>query len=119
MFLRDRLSPTLSLLLIYASHSEPTASSLAGIFSELVQHPEHFDKLRSELATVSDLTDFKALAGVKHLDAVIHEAMRLHPAALTGGARKTPEDTGVYVNGVFIPPSTTIFAPRYTISRRE
>lgn len=101
------------------SGSEPTASALSGIFSELVQHPEHFDKLRSELAAVSDLGDFRALAAVPHLNAVINEAMRLHPAAMTGGARKTPDDTGVYINGVFIPPNTTIFAPRYTISKRE
>lgn len=103
----------------YKSHSEPTASALAGIFSELVLHPHHFDKLRSELATVSDLTDFRALAAVPHLDAVINEAMRLHPAAMTGGARKTPDDTGVWIRGVFIPPKTTIIAPRYTISRRK
>lgn len=100
-------------------HSEPTVSALAGIFSELVQHPNHFDKLRSGLATVSDLTDFRALANVPHLNAVINEAMRLHPAAMTGGSRKTPNDTGVYINGVFIPPNTTIVAPRYTISTRE
>ncbi|KUI73113.1 Tryprostatin B 6-hydroxylase [Cytospora mali] len=107
-----------SLIAIVAG-SEPTASALAGIFSELVQHPENFDKLRSELATVSDLTDSRALATVPHLDAVINEAMRLHPAAMTGGARKTPDDTGIHINGVFIPPKTTIIAPRYTISRRE
>ena len=103
----------------HRTHSEPTASALAGIFSELVLHPEHFDILRSQLAEVEDLTDFRALAAVPHLDAVINEAMRLHPAAMTGGARKTPDDQGVWIKGVFIPPKTTIFAPRYTICRRE
>ncbi len=99
-------------------HSEPTASSLASVFSELVQHPEHFAKLHHELAALPDLTDIKVLAKLPHLNAIINEAMRLHPAALTGGIRKTL-DTGVVIGDVFIPPYTTIVAPRYTISKRE
>lgn len=84
-----------------------------------MQHPEQFEKLRLELAAVEDLTDVKALAQVSHLEAVIKEAMRLHPAAMTGGARKTPDSEGVYIKGVFIPPQTTIIAPRWTISQRK
>ena len=68
---------------------------------------------------MADLTDIKVLAALPHLNAVINEAMRLHPAALTGGVRKTPDNEGVNIAGVYIPPETTIVAPRYTISRRE
>lgn len=53
-----------------------------------------------------------------HLNAVIQEAMRLHPFLPIGGIRKTT-DTGVTIRDVHIPPHTTVLTPLYTISRRE
>lgn len=79
-------------------------------------HPEHIDKIRQELAGVST-TDIKALTKLPHLNAVIQEAMRLHPNLLTGGSRKTM-DRGVMIKGVYIPPHITVITPHYTIARR-
>ncbi|KAL2873868.1 hypothetical protein SGCOL_010934 [Colletotrichum sp. CLE4] len=96
---------------------EPTAAALIGIFCELAKHPEHVDKVYEELKDV-DATNLKTLTSLPHLNAVINEGLRLYPALLTGGARKTTEN-GATIGGTFIPPDTTIIAPRHVISRRE
>ncbi|KAI8633819.1 cytochrome P450 [Xylariaceae sp. FL1651] len=97
--------------------SEPVAITLLGIFCELAKHPHHAEKILGEVEGV-DVTDIRALAILPHLNAVINEALRLYPIAPTGGARKTT-DGGIVVGGRFIPPGTTIYAPRYSIFRRE
>ncbi|KAI0593477.1 cytochrome P450 [Biscogniauxia sp. FL1348] len=115
----DKADPWLrgdSLLAILAG-SEPTAQILTAIFHELSMHPEHIDKIRQELADIC-ITDIKALATLPHLNAVIQEAMRLHPNLLTGGSRKTTEN-GVKIGNVYIPPHITVITPHYTIARRE
>ncbi|RWA07192.1 hypothetical protein EKO27_g7914 [Xylaria grammica] len=105
-----------SLLAILAG-SEPTAQILTAIFHELSIHPKHIEKIHQELAGVC-ITDNNELAGLPHLNAVIQEAMRLHPNLLTGGSRKTTEK-GVKIGDVYIPPHITVITPHYTIARRE
>ncbi|KAK2053246.1 cytochrome P450 [Colletotrichum caudatum] len=105
-----------SLLAIVAG-SEPTAAALIGIFCEIAKHPKHADIICAELEDV-DVTNLKVLTSLPHLNAVINEGLRLYPALLTGGARKTTEN-GATIGGTFIPPNTTIIAPRHVISRRE
>ncbi|KAI9902534.1 hypothetical protein N3K66_001886 [Trichothecium roseum] len=105
-----------SLLAILAG-SEPTGQILTAIFHELSTHPEHIGKIRQELTGLS-ITDFKALTALPHLNAVIQEAMRLHPNLLTGGSRKTM-GSGVVIGDVHIPPHITVVTPHYTIARRE
>lgn len=60
----------------------------------------------------------RQLSKLPHLEAVITEALRLYPALPTGGNRKTSMH-GLMVGGRYIPPYTTIVAPRFSISRRE
>jgi len=105
-----------SILAIVAG-SEPTAAVLIGLFYELAKAPRHADTIVQELKDVN-IEDPRALAQCSHLDAVISEALRLYPALPTGGNRKTTKD-GVKFGGVYIPPETTIVAPRYVISHRK
>lgn len=105
-----------SILAIVAG-SEPTAAVLIGLFYELAKAPRQTDMIVQELQDVN-IEDSRALAKCAHLDAVISEALRLYPALPTGGNRKTTKD-GVTIGGVYIPPETTIVAPRYVISRRK
>ena len=90
---------------------------LIGLFTELAKHPECIDKCYAELKDVN-VADQKTLAKLPHLNAVILETMRLYPALMTGGSRKTGMH-GITVAGKFIPPHTTIVAPQYVITRSE
>lgn len=90
---------------------------MIAVLCELGKHPEHTDQIYEELRDV-DALDLKTLVNLPHLNAVIKESLRLHPALLTGGNRKTSA-TGLTIGGRFIPPHTTIVAPRYTIGRRK
>jgi tryprostatin B 6-hydroxylase len=90
--------------------SEPTAAVLVGLFCELAKDPRHAEIILDEIRAL-DITDSRALASsCPHLEACIFEALRLYPALPTDG---------ITVGGTFIPPETTVVAPRFCISRRE
>jgi cytochrome P450 len=97
--------------------SEPIASILVGIFLEFAKNPVHEQRIYEEVRNL-DVRDVKALSAAQHLEAVITETLRLYPVLLTGGNRKTQKD-GIIIGGTYIPPYTTIVAPRYSISRCE
>ncbi|KAJ5899378.1 hypothetical protein N7495_004122 [Penicillium taxi] len=106
-----------SILAIVAG-SEPTAAVMIGLFYELAKDSRHTDIIQREIEDV-DLKDLRSLSQhCPHLEGSILEALRLYPALPTGGNRKTLAD-GVKIAGVYIPPETTIVAPRFCISRRE
>ncbi|RJE19066.1 Cytochrome p450 [Aspergillus sclerotialis] len=106
-----------SILAIVAG-SEPTAAVLVATFYELAKNPNHTHLIWLELQHV-DIRDARALSvNCPHLEAVIAEALRLYPALPTGGNRKTTQH-GITIGGTFIPPDTTIVAPRFSIFRRE
>jgi cytochrome P450 len=90
---------------------------LLAVFCELAKHPHHADQVYKELEGI-DVADLKALNRVSHLNAVINETLRLYPVLLTGGARKTLQD-GMTIGDTYIPPFTTIVAPRFSISRSK
>ncbi|KAH9905674.1 cytochrome P450 [Xylariomycetidae sp. FL2044] len=107
-----------SLLAIIAG-SEPTAVTLIYLFCFLAIYPSHADAIYCELQSPGvDVGDEKSLGRLKHLNAVIKETQRLCPALLTGGSRKTL-DEGIWVGDTYIPAETTIYAPRFSIFRRE
>lgn len=105
------------IILTLIAISEPTATVLIGIFCELAKNTQHADKIYSEVRDIS-IRDVKLLATLPHLEAVIAESLRLYPALPTGGNRKTP-DHGIVIGGRYIPPQTTVVAPRYSISRSK
>lgn len=91
--------------------------ALIAVFCELGKHPGHVDQIYEEIKDV-DPRDLKTLTALPHLNAVIKEALRMHPALLTGGNRKTTEN-GITIGATYIPPHTTIVAPRFSIQRRK
>ncbi|KEY68850.1 hypothetical protein S7711_03790 [Stachybotrys chartarum IBT 7711] len=97
--------------------SDTIAASLIYIFYELAMNPLETEKLHAELQGV-DIDDRRALEKLSHLNAVINEGMRLHPALPTGGYRILPAE-GATVAGRYIPGGTTLVAPRYHIFRSE
>ncbi|KAL6231477.1 hypothetical protein BDW75DRAFT_247861 [Aspergillus navahoensis] len=102
-------------LLAFVAGSEPTAGVLIGLFYELAKNPEQAETIYREVLQHGQAH----LHRCQHLKAAIYEALRLYPSLPTGGNRKTPPDEGITVAGVFIPPHTTVVAPKFCIGRSE
>lgn len=75
-------------------------------------------KLQEELNSIDSIDDLKALQTLPHLNGLINETLRLHPAVPTGGLRETPPE-GIMISGRFVPGNTVICAPRYSLARRK
>jgi unspecific monooxygenase len=73
--LRDEL-----ITLLLAGH-ETTASVLGWLLYFIHRFPPVLDRLRQELLTCDDLTDFKAVMKLPYLNAVCQETLRLYPVA--------------------------------------
>ncbi|THC90909.1 hypothetical protein EYZ11_009626 [Aspergillus tanneri] len=108
--------------LIVAAGGDTTAVTLAALCYELLQHPEHVDKLRQELEPyVIDPNEEILNSQIMHLDhlnAVINETLRLHPPVPTFLQRQTPPQ-GITVEGVHIPGETLVWCSQYVVGRNE
>ncbi|KAK3685727.1 cytochrome P450 [Podospora appendiculata] len=90
----------------------------------LLAHPEELLKLKAELSKIEvDSTGIPALSqveGLPYLNAVIQEALRVHPGVLTRQMRVSPEVPIVYVDKkmdktyVVPPGSVTSMSPLIT-----
>lgn len=92
--------------------------TLIYIFYRLARHPEQLHKLQSELDALEFVSSLSALQHAQHLNGIINETMRLHPALLTGGLRETPPE-GIMISGRFVPGNVVICSPRYIIGKRQ
>jgi cytochrome P450 len=97
------------------NNSDTVAPTLVFLFYQLALNPTHADKLYDELKDV-DIRKREVLETLPHLNALINETLRLHPAVPSGGYRDLPPE-GMTLGGRYIPGNTTIVAPRYTINR--
>ncbi|KAI4109170.1 MAG: hypothetical protein LQ339_001976 [Xanthoria mediterranea] len=98
--------------------SDTVASTLISIFFHLAEDPTQIEKLGSELEDIDSPFATHALAAKPHLNGVINEALRLHPALPSGGLRQTPAE-GLIVAGRYLPGDTVISAPRYSLGRQS
>lgn len=99
-------------------NSDTVAMTMIYICYRLAKDPEQLEKLQKELDTLDSLEDLKVLQALPHLNGVINETLRLHPAVPTGGLRQAPA-SGMTISGRFIPGNTVICAPRYSLGRRK
>lgn len=105
--------------LVIVGGSDTTAATLTYIFYHLANDPSQVDKLRAELTPLlcgKKSLDPKDVAAAKHLNGVIHEALRLHPPIPSGYPRLTPPE-GVTIAGQYIPGGTTVTVPLWTLGR--
>lgn len=105
------------LLLIAVYLGDTVASTLVSLFFPPRRGPTQIEKLSSELEDIDSPFATHALAAKTHLNGVINEALRLHPALPSGGLRQTPVE-GLIVAGRYLPGDTVISAPRYCLGRR-
>lgn len=99
--------------------SDTTAEVLTTLFFELSQHKDQISKLRDELDTyfaTTPIPDHVTLGKLDHLNAVINEAMRLHPPVAGGTQRQTPKE-GLTIGGTYIPGETIVQVPLHTLFR--
>ena len=87
------------------------------LFYRLALEPQHAEKIRDEIHSISSIYDPQGLKTLDHLNGAINEILRLHPSVPTGGYRETPPQ-GIEIAGQFIPGNITIVSPRYTMGRR-
>ena len=100
------------------SNSDTVSASLTSIFHHLAQSPQYQHLIRAELSSLPSISNIQALRDLPILQSVITETLRLHPPTPTGGLRLSGPQ-GFMIAGRYIPPYTTVSAPRYTIARRE
>jgi cytochrome P450 len=93
--------------------SDTTAIALRGVFYNILKHPEVKKRFLDELwqrrrsGELSDPIKLHETEKWPYLQALIYEALRLHPAAGMGFSRVVPEP-GVEADGQFLPPGVCI-----------
>lgn len=89
---------------------------------ELSRKPEEIEKLRAELAPYIDSNNANAdidgqkIANLDHLNGIINEALRLHPAVPSMLPRKTPPE-GLDIDDVHVPGEITVTCPQWAMAR--
>ena len=87
----------------------------------LARDPALQQTLREELAKAvpaKEQLQWKSIATLPLLDAIIQETLRMHPPVPSGLTRETPPE-GMYISNVFIPPDTHVSCPTWTLQRDE
>jgi cytochrome P450 len=101
--------------------SDTTAISLSAILYYLLKYPEVMRKLREEVdqsTSAGDHLSFKESLEMPYWQAVMKEALRLHPA--TGlPLWRTVTEGGLELNGQFFPEGTTIGLNTWTAHYNE
>jgi cytochrome P450 len=93
--------------------SDTTAITLSSILYYLLKHPLTYQRLQKEIdigiadGIVSDPITFKEARSLPYLQAVIKEALRLHPATGLPLARVVPAN-GVTIAGMHFPGGATV-----------
>lgn len=100
--------------------SDTTAIALTHVMYYLLRHPKALSRLRQEIdqAVENDvvIASDAAVRNLPYLRACLDESLRLSPPVAFGINRKTPE-TGMYIDGHWIPGGTTVAVPAYTAHR--
>lgn len=85
---------------------DTTSTTLTYLFWELTRLPEWQSRLHEELSAqkewVNGIPSYNEVKDLPVLEAVIEEALRLHPAAPASLPRETPQG-GRVLNGVMVP----------------
>ena len=106
----------------FLAGSDTTSVSLRSIIYNLLKNPNALKKLQGELdANVTVYPpDYTTAANLKYLDAVIHEALRVHPIGSIVFERVVPSlGHTTSVSGTELPPGTQIAQTPWTMNFDE
>ncbi|KAL4862395.1 hypothetical protein BDV12DRAFT_45537 [Aspergillus spectabilis] len=103
--------------LIIVAGSDTTAATLTSIFFHLAADSALYKKLQDELDGLPERS-YDKLANFDLLNAVINEALRLHPAVPSGTQRMTPPE-GITIGNTHIPGDVMVCVPVHSIFRDE
>ncbi|KAJ5772307.1 hypothetical protein N7520_002836 [Penicillium odoratum] len=103
--------------LISVAGSDTTAASLTNVFFELAKDQSLQKALQAELDALPDLSTDQ-LTGLKFLDAIINETIRLHAVVPSGLQRVTPRG-GLQIGDTYIPGDVMVAIPMHTLFRDE
>jgi len=104
--------------------SDTTAISTRAIVYYLLKNPHCMEKLVQEIddfrrqGKLSDPVRLEEAEAMPYLQAVMYEALRLHPAVGMSLPRVVPAE-GATVNGVYLPSKTVIGANPWVIHRNK
>ncbi|KAK0389342.1 hypothetical protein NLU13_2917 [Sarocladium strictum] len=93
--------------------SDTTSIGMTSVILHLMKHPEVLDKLREEIRTfelqgeLSDPIKFSEAKKMPYLQAVLKEALRMHPATGLSLGRIVPPE-GADLAGQYFPPGTVV-----------
>jgi cytochrome P450 len=89
--------------LIFAG-TDTTSNTFSYLFYRLAKHPHWQRQLQAELSTLSptDVPRYRDVKDLPILDAIVHETLRVHPAAPASLQRLVPVE-GSVIDGVNVP----------------
>ncbi|KAJ5181654.1 hypothetical protein N7449_011801 [Penicillium cf. viridicatum] len=102
--------------------SDSTSIAFQSIFYLLLTHPLAHERLmrelreREEKGALSDPVSFQEAESWPYLQAIIYEAMRLHPPAAFVLDREVPP-AGMMIEGLFVPGKTVVGSSAWVIHR--
>lgn len=112
---RDRYNLHGDAQLIVIAGSDSVAATLTHVFFHLAWDQNLVRRLQREFDALPNLSHDNLMT-VPLLDAVIHEAMRLHPPVPSGTQRVTPPE-GMMIGDKWIPGDIIVQVPSYTVFR--
>ncbi|XP_066393684.1 cytochrome P450 76M5-like [Miscanthus floridulus] len=105
---------------LFAAGSDTMALTVEWAMAELLRNPGIMAKLRAEIKAAvggkKESVDEDDVAGLPYLQAVVKEAMRLHPVAPVMLPHKAVED-GVEIGGYAVPRGCTVIFNTWAIMR--
>lgn len=107
-------------VLVIVAGADTTATTLSNVFYHLMCNPNSYKRLQEEVDKFypqgEDALNTQHHVNMPYLEAVMNEAMRLHPAVVSGSMRTPPRGSGGRLVGKhFVPEGTQTRLHPYTM----
>ncbi|KAI5465273.1 cytochrome P450 [Mariannaea sp. PMI_226] len=109
------------LLVNLLAGADTTAITIRAIFWYALHNPEAYKKLEQEVlsADLANVASYSSARALPYLEAVVREAMRMHPGVCMLLERYVPESGLKLPNGGFIPQGVAVGLNPYVIGRNK